>query len=93
MNSPLNANKRKSLLVGGKCCFYLIVYWFLIFLFPQKLFMDTLIKTDKPSAVSISYLKNAVENNPMNVDLRMSLAQQQFQIGQVEEAKNNYRIY
>ncbi len=55
--------------------------------------MNTLLKTDKPSAVSISYLQNAVKNNPTDADLRVSLAQQQFQLGQVEEAKKTITPY
>ncbi|KTD66565.1 hypothetical protein Lsan_0510 [Legionella santicrucis] len=94
MNSPFDANKQKKPFSWWQMLLFILLFiGFLIFLFPQKLFMNTLLKTDKPSAVSISYLQNAVKNNPTDADLRVSLAQQQFQLGQVEEAKKTITPY
>lgn len=88
MNSPFNANKkRKNFSWWQMLLFVLLFIGFLLFLFPKKLFINTLLQNKEPSAVSISYLKNLVENNPKDMNLRWNLAQQQFQVGQIEDAK------
>jgi hypothetical protein len=88
MNYPFAANKKKNPFNWWQMLFFvLLVIGFLIFLFPKKLFNETFLRNTKPSAVSISYLKNLVEKNPDDVNLRMNLAQQQFTVGQVKDAK------
>lgn len=89
MTSQFAVNKKKRPPFGWWQMLVAVVLLIgvMILLFPKKSFVDLLVSNHEPSAVSISYLKNMVDNDPTNRDLRMNLAQQQFKMGQIQEAK------
>lgn len=83
---PFDANK-KIFSWWQMLLFALLLLGFLIFLFPKRLFTNSVLHTHSPSEVSIGYLKNLLAKDPSNLDLQMSLAEQEFQLGEIQEAK------
>lgn len=73
--------------------FGVLIIGFLFIIFPQQLFLDALMHDPHPSQVSIGYLKNLIEKDPSNIKLKVYLAEQELQIGEVQNSKKLIEPY
>ena len=88
MNSPFNVAKKLStfkwwtiLIIG------LLLIILLMILFPQEHFVNRLIENQVPSEISRSYLRNLIQQNPTNLAMKYSLAEQELGLGDVHAAE------
>jgi len=89
MTSQLNANKRNNYFSWVQLLFFsVIIVIFFFILFPQKLLRQSLMNNPAPSALSIDYLQSLVKQEPNNIMLKISLAKQLFETGEVQKANN-----
>lgn len=89
MNSRYDATKRSFLFSWWNILLFAFLFLgFLMILYPKKLLLSSLKSNQQPSQISISYLQNLIQQDPSNISLKSSLALQEFNIGQVKEAKS-----
>ena len=87
MTSPSGASKKKKShpwLTMILTLVALMVFFFV--LFPEKAFFRSLM-SGKASDISILYLKNLLAADPDNKEIKLELAGQEFEISQLEQAK------
>lgn len=87
MNSPSNANRKSILSWWHFIVLFLLLSGLLWIFFPKNFFIKSIVSTEKPSLLSVSYLKNLVEKNPDNLEWKILLAEQEISIGKLDEAK------
>ena len=63
----------------------------LMLIFPQETLRETLSKENKPSVVTEMYLQNVVHLYPKNLKLALLLAQQQLDLGELDEAEHTIK--
>ena len=91
--SSANLNKSrifpwwKILLFGG--LFLATLY----FLFPPALFLKSIETNPEPNQLTAVYLKNLIEKYPHNVDLKISLGEQELSEGHLPEAEKIINTY
>ena len=67
--------------------FGLLVVLLLYLIFPQKYLMQQVLRTDRADSLSASYLTTLLRTDPLNADLRLTLAQQQLRLGRYADAE------
>lgn len=73
--------------------FALALIVLLALLFPQQLFLRTLINSNQPNAASVLYLRNLLALHPDNSELALALVQQEFALGDHAAAEHDIAPY